>query len=83
MRAIRRREHTMKRPALIISAAVIFAIALIVHVATRTPDGIAPMGDQSSATIAWISLAVAALSLATAVVGLVQKLVELRALKRG
>jgi hypothetical protein len=41
------------------------------------------MGDDSPATIAWISLAIAALSLATAVVGLVQKLVELRAARRG
>jgi hypothetical protein len=41
------------------------------------------MGDGSSATIAYISLAVAALSLATAVVGLVQKLLELRADQRG
>lgn len=73
----------MKRPALIISAAVIGVIALIVHFATRAPDSITPMGEESSATIAWISLAVAALSLATAVVGLVQKLVELRAVRRG
>ena len=73
----------MKRPALIIGAAVVCAIALIVYFWTRTAAGIAPMGDDSSATIAWISLAIVALSLATAVVGLIQKLVELRAARRG
>ena len=69
----------MKRPAVIIGGAVICAIAFIVYFAMRTPEGISPMSDESSATIAWISLAVAILTLATTVVGLVQKLVELRA----
>jgi hypothetical protein len=73
----------MKRPALIVGAAVVCAIALMVYLASRPPESIAPMGDNSPATIAWISLAVAALSLATAVVGLIQKLVELRAARRG
>jgi len=73
----------MKRPVLIVGAAVVCAIALMVYFATRPPEGIAPMGDDSPATIAWISLAIAALSLATAMVGLVQKLVELRAARRG
>jgi hypothetical protein len=72
----------MKRTSYIIGAAVICVIALIVYFATRPPGGVTPMGDESSATVAWISLAVAALSLATAVVGLIQKLVELRASNR-
>jgi hypothetical protein len=79
MRTIRHQEHIMKRPASIIGAAVICVIALIVYFGTRPPGGVTPMDGESSATIAWISLAVAALSLATAVVGLIQKLVELRA----
>lgn len=69
----------MKQPVFIVGAAAIFVIALIVFFATRSPEGVTPMGDEGSPTIAWISLAVAALSLATAVVGLIQKLVELRA----
>jgi hypothetical protein len=73
----------MKRPVYIAGAAVISVIALIVYFATLPPGGVTPMGDESSATIPWISLAVAALSLATAVVGLIQKLVELRAGKGG
>ena len=71
----------MKRPAIIIAAAVIGVIALIVYFTTRTPAGITPM-DGAPATIAWISLAIAILSLATAVVGLIQRLVELRAARR-
>jgi hypothetical protein len=73
----------MKRPAFFIGAALICVVAFIVYFAMRPPGGVTPMGDESSATVAWISLAVAALSLGTAVVGLIQKLVELRATKRG
>jgi hypothetical protein len=83
MRAIRHREGIMRRPAFIIGAAVICVIAFIVYFAQRPPAGVDSMGDEKSATIAWISLSVAALSLGTAVVGLIQKLVELRAAKRG
>jgi hypothetical protein len=72
----------MRRPALIIGAAVICVIAFIVYLAMRPSGGVTPMGDESSATVAWTSLAVAALSLGTAVVGLIQKLVELRAARR-
>jgi hypothetical protein len=73
----------MKRPAYIIGAAIVCMGAFIVYFAIRPPGGVTPMGDESSANIAWISLAVAALALATAVVGLIQKFVELRATKRG
>ena len=69
----------MKRPAYIVGAAAVFVIALMVYFKTRTHGDVMAMGDEGSATVAWISLAVAALSLATAVVGLIQKLVELRA----
>jgi hypothetical protein len=75
-------SRIMKRPAYIMGAAIICVTALIVYLATRPPEGVTPMADESSATIAWISLAVAALSLATAVAGLIQKLVELRIGKR-
>ena len=73
----------MKRPAYITAAAIVCAMAFIVYFAVRPPGSVTPMGDEGSATIAWISLVIATLSLGTAVVGLVQKLVELRATKRG
>lgn len=73
----------MKRPGFIIGALVVCVIAVVVYFTTRTPSDVAPMGDDGSQRIAWISLAIAALSLATAVVGLIQKLVELRATKGG
>jgi hypothetical protein len=82
MRASRHRKKAMKRPAYIIGAAVVCVIAFLVYLATRTPAGVAPMGDESSPSIAWISLAVAILGLATTIVGLIQKLMELRAGKR-
>lgn len=76
------RGPIVKRTAYIVGAAVICVIASIVYLATRPPGSLTPMGDESSPTIAWISLAVASLSLATAVVGLIQKFVELRVRKR-
>jgi hypothetical protein len=79
MRSSRHGERRMKRPAVIVGGAVICAIAFIVYFATRTPEGVTPMGDESSATVAWISLVVAILTLVTTVVGLIQKLIELRA----
>ena len=71
----------MKRPAIILAAAVVGVIALIVYFNTRVPAGITPMNGDP-ATLAWISLAIAILSLATAVVGLIRELVQLRAAKR-
>jgi hypothetical protein len=83
MHAGRHGERRMKRPAVIVGGAVICVIAFIVYFAMRTPEGITSMDGESTATIAWISLAVAILTLVTTVVGLVQKLVELRAGQRG
>jgi hypothetical protein len=83
MRAISHREAVLKRPVVIIGAAVVCVITFVVYFAMRPPEGVTPMGEEGSATVAWISLAVALLSLATAAVGLIQKVVELRAAKRG
>jgi hypothetical protein len=69
----------MKRPSYIIGAAIVCAITFIVYFAVRPPRSITPMGDESSATIAWISLAGAIVSLVGTMVGLVQKVIELRA----
>ena len=70
----------MKRPAVIIGALVVFAVAIITYVQQLPPEGIEPKGDSEA--IAWISLAVAVLSLLTAIVGLIQKVIELRASAR-
>jgi hypothetical protein len=68
----------MKRLEYIIGAAAVCVIAFVVYFATRTPEGVAPMNGGSSAIIASISLATAIVSLVGTIVGLVQKLVELR-----
>ena len=73
--------RAMKRPTYIIAAAVIGVIALIVYLNTRVPAGITPM-DGDPATINMISLAIAILGLATAVIGLIRELVQLRAKRR-
>jgi hypothetical protein len=71
------------RPSYIVGALAVCVVAGFSYFATRTPEGATPMNGDGSEAIPWISLAVAALSLATAVVGLIQRLVELRASKDG
>jgi hypothetical protein len=70
-----------------IGAALTAVVALVIYFATRTPPGVSPMDGGASETTAWIALATAfvtgAFSLATAVVQLIQKRLELRATKRG
>jgi hypothetical protein len=72
----------MKRPGFIVAALVVGVLAGLAYYATRTPPDVAPMGDGGE-TITWISLAIAVVSLATAVVGLIGKLVDMRAAKSG
>ena len=66
----------MKRPVVIVGALVLGVLALIYYLQQLPPDGVEPKGDEM--TIAWISLAVSIVSLLTALVGLVQKVIELR-----
>lgn len=70
----------MKRPAVIIGATILGALALIFYLQQLPPEGVEPKGDEM--TLAWVSLAIAILSLLTAVVGLIQKVVELRHAKK-
>jgi hypothetical protein len=67
----------------IFGALVVCVVAVAVYLSFRTPADVTPMGDDGGQTSAWSSLAIAVLSLATAVVALIQKLVELRAAKDG
>ena len=66
----------MKRPAVIIGALIVGVLALIFYVQQMPPEGVEPKGDEVA--VAWISLAVAIVSLLTASVGLIQKFIELR-----
>jgi hypothetical protein len=74
-------EKAMKRPVYIVGAAVICVVAFFVYFATRMPEGVAPMDGESSATVNLISLATAIVTLLITILGLVQKLAELRANK--
>ena len=67
----------MKRPAVIIAAAIIGLIGLVGYFWVAPPADVEPMGDDDALTIAWSSLAVGIVGLATSVVGLIQKLFEL------
>lgn len=66
----------MKRPVVIVGALVVGLLALVFYVTNLPPEGVEPMGD--SETMGWVSLAVAVVGLMTSVVGLIQKIIDLR-----
>jgi hypothetical protein len=68
----------LKRPAIIALSALVCVLAFLVYLRTRPAPGLEPMGDGDSAIVAWLALATAIVSLLATLVGLVQKLIELR-----
>ena len=72
----------MKSPAVIICALLIGVLALLLYAYQRPPEDVEVMSDQPM-TLHWLTLAIAILSLLTAVVGLIQKIIELRHSTRG
>ena len=69
----------LRRPAIIVILAVICVIAFVVWQHYRPIPGIEAQGEDKSVMVAWLALATAIVTLLGTVVGLVQKLVELRA----
>ena len=67
----------LKKAWVIIGAIILSVAAFSIFDRYRIPSGVTPMGD-SGETIAWIALATAIVSMITAIIGLVQKLVEVR-----
>lgn len=68
----------MKRPAVIIGAFVIGLVALVLYLQQQPPAGVEAMGDESP-VMQWLTLAISIVSVLTGLVGLVQKVIELRA----
>lgn len=66
----------MKRPAVILGTLVVGLLALAYYVMQLPPEGVETMGEAE--TMSWISLAVAVVGLLTSLVGLIQKIVDLR-----
>jgi hypothetical protein len=54
----------------------------VLYMTYRVPPGVVPKSD-SAVTLAWIGLAASVVSLLTAILGLMQKLIELGSSKRG
>lgn len=63
-----------KTPLIIISL-LVSIIGFWIYWYFKAPDGVTPMGDKSE-LIAWIALATSIVTLFTAIVGLITKLVE-------
>jgi len=72
-------ELDMKRPIVIVAALIIGAAAFWYYASLQPPAGIEPMGDSDTDAAQWLTLAIGVISLLTAIVGLVQKVIELRA----
>lgn len=68
----------MRKLPFIVAALAMSAIGFSLYFTYRVPSGLEPKGE-SSETVALISLAIAVVSLLTSLVGLVQKVIELRA----
>ena len=68
---------TLNKTWVILSAALLAGAAFFVFDRYREPAGVAAMGDGTE-TIAWIALATAIVSMITAIIGLVQKILEIR-----
>ena len=71
----------MKRPAVIVGASIIGFLALIFYFQQMPSDGVEPMGDEST-TMQWLTLAIGIVALMTALVGMIQKIIELRMTSR-
>ena len=72
----------LKRPMMIVVATLIALVGFALYFTYRVPPGVAPKGDTVG-TIAWIALVAAVVSMLTAIIGLIQKILELRASGRG
>ncbi len=69
----------MKRPITIVVALVIGIAAFWLYSGMQQPAGIEAKGDDDTLTLRWLTLAISVVSLLTGVVGLIQKVIELRA----
>lgn len=67
----------IRRPLFIGGAFATAVLCTLVYYQYRIPPGVAPQSDNGE-TIAWISLATAIVSMITAIVGLLQKVLESR-----
>lgn len=75
-------EGMLKKTITIILFFVISAIGFYVYQSNQLPPNTTPMSGGHSETIAWLALATSIVSLLIAIVGLVQKIIELRATEK-
>ena len=71
----------LKRPVFIILLVMVAGVGLWLYFQYRVPPGIEPMGNETE-TVALISLVTSVVAMITALVGLAQKWLELRATQK-
>jgi hypothetical protein len=76
------RGDLMKRPMVIVALLVIGLGALWYYVSLQPPEGVEAMGEGHSLTMQWLALAISIVSLLSGLVGLIQKIIELRAARQ-
>lgn len=72
----------LKKTAVIVFCLAMSALAFYIYQSQQLPDGVEPMSGQSSETVAWLALATSIVTLLVAIVGLIQKVIELRMTKQ-
>lgn len=72
----------LKKTITIILFFAVSAIGFYIYQSNQLPPNTTPMSGGNSETVAWLALATSIISLLIAIVGLLQKIIELRAAKK-
>ena len=72
-------EEMIKKPFVIMILLVVSVIGFWLYASLQPPADVQAKGANDNMTAQWLTLAIATVSLLTGVVGLVQKLIELKA----
>lgn len=65
----------LKKNSIIIFLIVLALVAFLIYQQVKIPDGVTPQSDQTE-IIAWLSLSTAIISLVTALIGLIQNILD-------
>lgn len=71
-------KEMLKKTITIVLFLVISAIGFYIYQSNWLPPNTTPMSGGQSETVAWLALATSIVSLLIAIIGLIQKIIELR-----
>ena len=68
----------LKKTPAIIFFLVLAIVLYVVYQSLRLPDGVTPQSSSSDELIAWLTIGAAIISFLTAIVGLIEKIIDWR-----